>query len=73
MRQQGVPVEGEWDSSRLARVMLENTFGAEIFVPKDSEFPDFCQRREVTSARPIWQARQLLGRPVKKWGMGCLR
>ena len=34
-RQQGMPVEGEWDSSRLARVMLENTFGAEFFVPKD--------------------------------------
>ena len=34
-RQQAVPVEGEWGSSRLARVMLENTFGAEFFVPKD--------------------------------------
>lgn len=28
-----VPVEGEWGSSRLAGRMLENTFGAEFFVP----------------------------------------
>lgn len=27
--------------------MLENTFGAEFFVPNDSEFPDFCQGQEV--------------------------
>ena len=69
-----VPVGGEWDSSRLARMMLENTFGAEVFVPKGSEFPDFCQRREVTSAQPIRQACQLLGcHDVENWGMGCLR
>lgn len=68
-----VPVEGEWDSSRLARMILENTFRAEFFVPKGSEFPDFCQTREVTSAQPIWQAHRLLGcHDVRKWGMGCL-
>lgn len=65
-----VPVEGEWDSSRLARMMLENTFGAEFFVPNNSEFPDFCQGWEGTSAQPIWQAPRHLGcHDVKKWGM----
>lgn len=51
-----MPLEGEWDHSRLARVMLDDAFGAEFFAPKGSEFPDFCQGREVTSAQPVWQA-----------------
>lgn len=69
-----VLVEGEQDSSRLARMMLENTFGAQFFVPNGSEFPGLCQGQEVTSAQPIWQAHQHLGcHDVKKWGMGCLR
>lgn len=69
-----VSVEGEWDVSRLARMMLENTFRAEFFVPKVSEFPDLCQKREVTSAQPILQACQLLGcHDVENWGMGSLR
>jgi hypothetical protein len=64
---------GEWGSSKLAREVLENTFRAEFFVPKGSEFPDFCQGWEVTSAQPI-QAHPHLGcHDVKKWGMGCLR
>lgn len=69
-----MPVEGQWDSSRLAGRILESTFRAEFFVPHYSELPGLCQGLEVTSVQPIWQAHQRLGcHDVKKWGMGCLR
>lgn len=67
-----VPAEGERDGSRLARMMLENTFGAEFLVPNSSQFPDFCQGWEGTSAQPIWQAHRRLGcHDVKKWGVAA--
>lgn len=54
---------------QAGQLMLENTFRAEFFVPNGSEFPDFCQEREVTSIQPIWQTHPPRGcHDVKTWG-----
>lgn len=61
-------MEGEWDSSRLARTMQENTFRAEFFVPNNSEFPDFCQGREGTSAQLFGKHTDILGAMMLRSG-----
>lgn len=56
---------------QAGQLMLENTFRAEFFVPSGSEFPDFCQGREVTSIQPTWQAHPRRGcHDVKTRGRG---
>lgn len=59
---------------QAGREVLENTFGAEFFVPNGSEFPALCQGWEVTSAQPVWQAHAHLGSHVAtERRRGCLR
>lgn len=69
-----VPVEGEWGSSRLARRMLENTFGAEFFVPSALNCPASARGGKVLLSSLFGKRTNVLGcHDVKKWGMGCLR